>query len=150
VAYAQEHVDAFRWWLAEKAEWHLEHKAKGGPLALDGWTIALWQDARVAAAWPVVAGSIAEVERGKSEASGKAAKKPIEADASAKAFDKFFRETVNAETVPDGIPPAVPWEELEKTMTVLKQAVKVHGKLNVPRERFRVKADGTYLWAGKS
>jgi len=25
VAYAQEFVEAFRWWLAEKAEWHLEH-----------------------------------------------------------------------------------------------------------------------------
>src|ERR1035437_897563 len=39
VAYAQEFVDAFRWWLAEKAEWHLEHKARGGPIGPDAWTV---------------------------------------------------------------------------------------------------------------
>src|SRR5206468_9512515 len=26
VAYSQELIDAFTWWLSEKAEWHLEHK----------------------------------------------------------------------------------------------------------------------------
>ena len=58
VAYAQELVDAFRWWLAEKAEWHLEHKAEGGPIILDMWCAALASDPRVQAAWPVVAEAI--------------------------------------------------------------------------------------------
>ena len=31
VAYAQELIDAFTWWLSEKAEWHLEHKAQRRP-----------------------------------------------------------------------------------------------------------------------
>ena len=49
---------------------------------------------------------------------------------------------------PHGIPPAVPWEELEKKMKVPKQAKNVRGKLNVPRERFRLRESG-YVWAGK-
>ena len=69
--------------------------------------------------------------------------------ASTAAFTRFFRDTVNDETVPDGIPPAVPWEQLEKKMKVPNQAKSVRGKLNVPRERFRSR-DGTYLWAGVS
>ena len=35
IAYAAEFIDAFTWWLAEKAEWFLEHKAKGGPIESD-------------------------------------------------------------------------------------------------------------------
>lgn len=61
-AYAQELVDAFTWWLSEKAEWHLEHKAKGGQIALSDWSATLFKDARIAAAWPVIADAIYEVE----------------------------------------------------------------------------------------
>jgi len=43
----------------------------------------------------------------------------------------------------------VPWEEWEKKMTVPKRAIAVRGKLNVPRERFRQRKDGTYVWSGK-
>jgi hypothetical protein len=141
-------VDAFRWWLAEKGEWHLEHKARGGPLALDTWTAALWSDARVQAAWPVIADALNQIEVWKVESGGKRPNKLSAADATPTAFTKFFRETVNDETVPDGIPSAVPWEELEKKMDVPKQAKAVRGKLNVPRERFRARKDGSYLWAG--
>jgi hypothetical protein len=150
VAYAQELVDAFRWWLAEKAEWHLEHKAnpdKSG-LSLDMWCTAIVSDPRVQAAWPVIADALNQVELWKIESSGKKPSKPLKSDASSAAFTKFFRDTVNDETVPDGIPPAVPWEELEKKMKVPKQAKNVRGKLNVPRERFRLRDDG-YIWAGK-
>jgi PLD-like domain len=147
-AYAQELVDAFRWWLAEKAEWHLEHKAKGGPLSLDAWSIALASDARVQAAWPVIAEAIQQVEQWKIESNDKKSAKPPKVDASSAALVRFFRDTVNDETVPDGIPPAVPWEELEKKMRVPKQAKNVRGKLNVPRERFRLRESG-YFWAGK-
>jgi hypothetical protein len=76
-------------------------------------------------------------------------KNPPRADASPGAFAKRFAATVKAETVPDGIPPAVPWDELEKKMQIPKQARKVRGKLNVPRERFRQRPDKTFLWAGK-
>ncbi|MHB8523140.1 MAG: Eco57I restriction-modification methylase domain-containing protein [Limisphaerales bacterium] len=148
-AYAQELVDAFRWWLAEKAEWYLEHKAKGGPLALDAWTAALASDVRVQAAWPVIADALNQVELWKLESNGKKSTASPKPDASSAAFTRFFRDTVNDETVPDGIPPAIPWEELEKKMKVPKQAKNVRGKLNVPRERFRSR-DGTYLWAGGS
>jgi hypothetical protein len=147
VAYAQELVDAFRWWLVEKAEWHLENKAKGGPLSLDAWSIALASDARVQAAWPVIAEAIHQVELWKIESKDNKPSKPPMADASSVALIKFFRDAVNEETVPDGIPAGVSWEELEKKMTVPKQAKNVRGKLNVPRERFRQRADG-YTWAG--
>lgn len=54
-------MDAFRWWLAEKAEWHLENKADGGPADLSAWATALWKDKRIQAAWPVVADAIYQV-----------------------------------------------------------------------------------------
>ena len=142
-------MDAFRWWLAEKAEWHLEYKANGGPLALDAWCAALASDARVQAAWPVIADALSQVEAWKLESNGKKSTSPPKPDASSAAFTRFFRDTVNDETVPDGIPPAVPWEELEKKIKVPKQAKNVRGKLNVPRERFRSRG-GSYLWAGAS
>lgn len=147
IAYAQELVDAFRHWLAEKAEWHLEHKAKSGPLSLEAWTTALASDPRVQAAWPVVAEAIHQIEVWKVESNGKKSKKVSQLDASTAAFAKFFRDTVNEETVSDGIPTAVPWEELEKKMSVPKHAKNVRGKLNVPRERFRLRDTG-YMWAG--
>jgi hypothetical protein len=147
IAYAQELVDAFRYWLAEKAEWHLEHKAKGGPLSLDVWASALASDPRVEAAWPVVAEALHQVEVWKIESNDKKPKKLPTLDASTVAFTRFFRDTVNDETVPDGIPAAVPWEELDKKLTIPKQAKNIRGKLNVPRERFRLRNTG-YLWAG--
>ena len=148
VAYAQEFIDAFIWWLAEKAEWHLEHKAGGGPIALGAWTVALWKDVRVAAAWPVVAESLNAIESWKASAKDKTLDQPTAADHSS--FAKFFRETIDAETVPNGIPPGTSWENLEKKgIKASAQTKRVRGKLNVPRERFRRKTDGTYIWAGK-
>ncbi|MEO5753168.1 MAG: hypothetical protein ABIR38_00485 [Chthoniobacterales bacterium] len=111
VAYAQEFIDAFIWWLGEKAEWHLEHKAGRGPITLEAWTVALWKDVRVADAWPVVVDSLNAVESWKAAAKDKKPSQPIGADNSS--FAKFFRETIEAETVPDGIPPGTPWEQLE-------------------------------------
>ena len=118
-------------------------------MTLDAWSAALWSDARVRAAWPVIADAITQVELHKIELGGKKPKKQPEADASPAAFARYFRGTIGDETVPEGIPPAVPWEELEKKMTVPKHAMAVRGKLNVPRERFRVRNDGTCIWAGK-
>lgn len=148
-AYAQELVDAWSWWLAEKAEWHLEHKVKGGPLGMDAWSAALWADSRVRNAWPVVADAITLVEVHKLEEGGKKPAKMPEADHSAGAFAKCFRAIIADESVPEGIPPAVPWEQLEERMTVPKKARDVRGKLNVPRERFNLRKNNYYVWAGK-
>ena len=159
VAYAQEFVDAFRWWLAEKAEWHLEHKANGGPIGPDAWTAALWKDSRIQAAWPVAAEAMAQVEAWKQEAKAtaegadKIANRRSPIANPAEAFARFLKETVNDESVPAGIPPAIPWDDLAAmkkwTSAQLKKAQAVRGKLNVPRERFRQTEDGQYIWAGK-
>jgi type I restriction-modification system DNA methylase subunit len=146
VAYAAEFVDAFTWWLAEKAESNLEHKAKGGPIGLDGWTAALWKDERIQAAWPVVVDAVAEIDTYKTSVNGNKSK----IDASSYAFARFFRELLKDETVPEGIPYAVPWDQLEKKGKIPAKTKSIRGKLNVPRERFHLTSDGRYLWAGKS
>ena len=129
VAYDAEFVDAFEWWLSEKAEWWLEKKKNGGPVSLDDWTAALWQDVRVQAAWGVV-----------SEALGRLQKR---AD-----FTRYFAAVVKEQSVPDDIPAAVPWDELEKKRKIPTAVKRIRGKLNVPRERFRVTNSGEYVWAG--
>jgi hypothetical protein len=48
-------------------------------------------------------------------------------------FDRYLAALVKEQTVPDDIPAAVK---------------RIRGKLNVPRERFRVTTSGGYLWAG--
>ena len=53
------------------------------------------------------------------------------------------------ETVPEGIPPTVPWDHLEKKRKLPAKVKSIRGKLNVPRERFHLTSDGRYLWAGK-
>lgn len=147
VAYAQELVDAFRWWLAEKAEWHLEHKAKG-PLAFDEWSTVLASDQRIEASWPVVAEAIHQVELWKVASSDKKHSKSPKLDFSTTAFTRFFRETVNDETVPDGVSPAVPWDELaRKGVKVSANTKSIRGKLNVPRERFTQDSAGRYRQA---
>jgi len=62
----------------------------------------------------------------------------------------FFRELLKDETVPEGIPYAVPWDQLEKKRKIPASVKRIRGKLNVPRERFHLASDGRYLWAGKS
>ena len=62
IAYISEFIDAFEWWLKEKAEWWLEHKKGGGPVEFEEWATALWTDERVTAAWHVAAEQYAFVE----------------------------------------------------------------------------------------
>jgi hypothetical protein len=140
--------------LAEKAEWHLENKAKGGPLDLAAWTAALWKDARVQAAWPVVADAMLTVAQWKFDhAQDKEGKQPPALDADEEAFAKYFKSLIAHESVADGIPPAVPWDDLAArkkwTNAQLKKAQAVRGKLNVPRERFRQTRTGEFVWAGR-
>ena len=121
---------AFEWWLLEKAEWWLEHKAQGGPVALGQWVDALWQDERVLAAAEVIN------PEGLGDPQG---------------FTRLFKSIVVESTVLDWIPPAMPWEQVEKKFKakVPARAKKIRGKLNVPRERFRLTDEGEYVWAGK-
>ncbi|MBI4027300.1 MAG: hypothetical protein HY360_20105 [Verrucomicrobia bacterium] len=155
VAYAAEFVDAFAWWLAEKAEWHLEHKgsARGSTdasITLETWTAALWKDPRIQTTWPAIAEALNQVAAWKAaEKEAKTQESGVGIQNSASDFGRFFKELVNGETVPDGIPFAVPWNELEKKMKIPAKAKSIRGKLNVPRERFRSTPDGRYFWAGE-
>jgi len=181
VAYAAEFVDAFEWWLSEKAEWWLEHKKNGGPVELDDWAAAIWKDSRVQAAWPVAAENYALLEYekavAKAEANGEPVPNPPAGNSTARlvaatkfvgasgagpgpnavrpystdpaAFLRTFKRIIDDETVPEGIPFAVPYDELAKRKIKISPKVKsIRGKLNVPRERFHLRGRTTYLWAG--
>jgi len=67
-------------------------------------------------------------------------------------FLRLFRSIVVESAVPAWIPPAIPWEQVERKLKrkVPARAKRIRGKLNVPRERFRLTQDGEYLWAGKA
>lgn len=155
IAYAAEFVDAFEWWLREKAEWWLEHKKNGGPVELDAWADALWRDSRVAAAWPVAAEQYAFLEaekaREKAEENGDAPPAALAKPATDRAgFVRAFKRIIEDETVPAGFPFAVPYEDLERRLRrkVPAKLKSIRGKLNVPRERFHRHDDNTYSWAG--
>lgn len=127
---AHEFRHAFEWWLMEMAEWWLEKKASGGPVTLEQWADALWKDKRVHAA-------VQAAEPGTTTLT---------------AFAKLFKSIVVETTVPDWIPPAMPWDQVEKKfkkVAIPARAKKIRGKLNVPRERFRTDERGEYVWAGK-
>lgn len=129
VAYDAELVDAFDWWLSEKAEYWLENRKGGRPASLEEWTAALAADTRVKSAWEVVSEALERLGRC--------------AD-----FARYFAALVKEQSVPEDIPWAVPWEKLPKSVKVTANTKRIRGKLNVPRERFRTKPDGTYIWAG--
>jgi hypothetical protein len=130
IAYDAELVDAFSWWLSEKAEWWLEHKKSGGPASIVEWTQAIASDVRVSVAWEVFSETQTRLGR------------PTD-------FARFFGDLVKSQSVPADIPFAVPWDELEKKRKIPASVKRIRGKLNVPRERFRVTGAGTYVWAGK-
>jgi hypothetical protein len=64
-------------------------------------------------------------------------------------FCSFGEGQSDEETVPEGIPPAVSWDQLEKKRKIPAKVKSIRGKLNVPRERFHLTSDGRYVWAGK-
>lgn len=154
IAYAAEFVDAFEWWLREKAEWWLEHKKNGGPAEFDEWPQALWKDARVQAAWPVAAEEYSrlayEKARERAEDEGDPAPSPAPPAADFYSFKQSFRGIVDEETVPEGLPFGTPYDELEKKLrkAIPAKVRKVRGKLNVPRERFHLRDKNLYVWAG--
>jgi Eco57I restriction-modification methylase len=141
-AYDQEFIDAFTWWLSEKAEWWLEKKSRAGVATINGWASALWNDSRVQAAWSVAAEVIHRLDLWKREQKSKPTGSLPTLDTTPTAFSRFFKATVKEQTVPEGIPFAVPYEKIR--VNVPAQVKKIRGKLNVPRERFRVNEDGLY------
>ncbi len=153
-AYATEFVEAFEWWVCEKAEWWLEMTKAGGPVDFDEWVDAIWNDTRVKSAWPVAAEEYARLEYEK--ASERAEKNGDPSPALAPrltdraSFAQKFREIVDKETVPEGFPFATPYEELEKNVkkSVPAKLRKVRGRLNAPRERFHLRGRAQFLWAG--
>ncbi len=155
VAYAAEFVDAFESWLKEKAEWWLEKKKNGGPVEFDEWAEALWKDARVCAAWPVAAEDYAKQKYDRELQNADENDEPTPAPITpAKDFVSFrseLKRILDEETVAEGIPFAVPYEELEKKLKrrIPGNVSKVRGKLNVPRERFHLRGKTQYLWAGR-
>ena len=130
IAYDAELVDAFNWWLSEKAEWWLEHEAKGGPTSLDTWIKALSVDERIKAAWGMVSQALERLNRRAT-------------------FEKYAAKLIKDQSVPADIPWAVPWAELEKKAKVPAAVKRIRGKLNVPRERFRTTETGQFIWAGE-
>jgi hypothetical protein len=152
VAYAAEFIDAFEWWLSEKAEWWLEHKATGGPVSIQQWVTALWNDTRMQAAWTVVAEEYSFLIRDKAQKRASQGVAPLgleDPTADLSSFNKAFKRIIDEETVPQGIPSAVPYEKLEaRSKGMISAKVKaLRGKLNVPRERFHLRAPETYLSA---
>jgi hypothetical protein len=120
--------NAYEWFLLEKAEYWLE-KTHKRPVEVNAWAKALWEDERIRAGAQVV-----------------------HAVESLDSFVKLFKTIVKTSAVPAWIPPAMPWEQVEKKFKDKKVpaiAKKVRGKLNVPRERFRVRDDGQFVWAGE-
>jgi hypothetical protein len=155
VAYAAEFIDAFEWWLREKAEWWLENKRNGGPVELTEWAHALWKDSRIQVAWPVAVENYDLLEADKNrEGSEPPQKGKPEASESLfgdfPAFQKVFKRIIDEETVPEGFPFGVSYEDLERKLkkAVPAKLTKVRGKLNVPRERFHLRGKSQYLWAG--
>jgi hypothetical protein len=127
-AYDAEFLEAFSWWLSEKAEWWLGRQKGGGPASLDEWAVALWSDSRVRAAWEVAEGVRHRHDTGKAS--------PDE-----DGFPRFFGKLVKSQSVPEGIPFAVRWEDLPR---VPAQVRAVRGRLNVPRERFWTTGAGRF------
>ena len=154
IAYSAEFVDAFEWWLREKAEWWLQHTKGGGPVELAEWAHVLWKDARIQAAWAVAAEEYArlayEKVREKAEVNGEPVPTPAPPAADFPSFKRKFRETVDEETVPEGFSFGAAYEELEKRLKrpIPTKLRKVRGKLNVPRERFQLRGKSEYVWAG--
>jgi hypothetical protein len=154
VAYAAEFLEAFEWWLREMAEWWLEHRKNGGPVEVNQWADAVWKEPRIRAAWAVAAEEDVFVQdekaREKAEVEGSEPPALVRLRADLASFSRFFKRVIDEETVPEDVPWAVPYDELEgkRKMKVPAKVKSVRGKLNVPRERFHLRGKTTYSWAG--
>ena len=128
-------LNAYEWWLCEKAEWLLEHKFKGGPVDIDIWSSELQQYRRVQSAYEValeIGGTLGDVAYKRNADNGN--------------FTKHLKRIIEAETVPDNR------SEFNKKHIKLRGIDEAkHLPDGVPRERFRsvTASPGKYVWAGK-
>jgi hypothetical protein len=154
LAYSAEFISAFEYWLMEKAEWWLENKKHGPPIEFGDWAQALWMDDRIRAAWLVAAEQYSfleyETASEKAEENGSAVpvRRNVAADSSS--FTRKFKKIVEEETVPEGFPGGVDYDELTRRLKreVPAKLKRIRGKLNVARERFHSVGPGQYKWAG--
>jgi hypothetical protein len=142
--YDAEFLEAFDWWLSEKAEWWLEHKKDGGPVSLADWAAALWKDGRVQAGWEVAAEIQTRLDNWKADQNEAKPSAVRPTNPTFVNFAKRFGSLMKEQSVPEDIPFAVAWEELEKKRKIPAHVKKIRGKLNVPRERFWTNSDGEY------
>jgi hypothetical protein len=112
------------------------------------------RDPRIQAAWPVAAEEYAKLEyeklREKAEENGEPAPSLEPPSEDFSSFKKAFRNIVDEETVPEGFPFGISYDDLKKKLKkdVPNKVKNVRGKLNVPRERFHLRERTQYLWAG--
>lgn len=131
-----EFLEEYEWWLCEKAEWLLEYRHGGEPIALSAWADELLKDPRVQAAYQ------AALEIGSVIGDQSYQRERVRGD-----FSRHFKRIIEDKTVPDK-----------------RQAFKIkhekfrgidpqrHLPSGVPSERFRSltgKPDW-YCWAGNS
>jgi len=128
-------LQAYEWWLREKAEYLLETGHNGGPVSLEVWAAELWKDARVQAAYTVaveigVALGDVDYQRDRNNAS----------------FSKHLKRIIDVETVPDK---RSDFNQKHRKLRGINPDK--HLPNGVPRERFRsvTARPGFYVWAGK-
>lgn len=125
-------LDAYEWWLKEKAEWLLEREWGGGPVALEAWAARLREDRSVVAAY--------EAALAIDRTQGKPRYNPKHG------FVEHLRRLVEEETVPDDRASFKP-----KHVKLRGIDPRRHLLNGVPRERFRSLSarPGWYVWAGQ-
>ena len=128
-------LDAYEWWLMEKAEWCLENQYKGGPIQLDIWAAELWKDNRVQAAYQ------AAMEIGEVIPDTRYQREHAKGD-----FALHLKRIIEEETVPDRRDAFKKKHENLRGIDLEK-----HLPNGVPRERFRsiTEKPSYYVWAGK-
>jgi N-6 DNA Methylase len=125
-------LDAYEWWLREKAEWLLEREYGGGPVNLPSWAARLQDDSSVLAAYEAAITIDAQ--------------RPNPRYSARHAFVEHLRGIIDVETVPDD-------RAAFKAKHVKLRDIddKRHLPNGVPRERFRsvTTRPNWYTWAGK-
>lgn len=125
-------VDAYEWWLREKAEYLLEYEYAGGPVNLEMWASRLREDPGTLAAYE--AALAIDRRQPKPRYSGR------------RSFAEHLRRIIEEETVPDDR------RAFKGKHTKLRGIDEGrHLPNGVPRERFRAQTarSGWYAWAGK-
>ena len=128
-------LNAYEWWLREKAEWVLQHDHGGGPVELDDWARELRQDRRIVSAFEVA------LDIGNRSGNALYARDRLRGD-----YAGHLKRLIDEESVPDERQEFKP--KHAKLRGIDPRRYLPNG---VPRERFRsvTEQPGWYVWAGK-